>query len=256
MRPRHNTYKKPKLLLGYPIIFTPERSQQEYLSGDYVGMFSKLTYLTPGEPSALFKISFPNDAPNVLRLHIKYPHTEYRLPDALKSLEDTVRRISNHERAVNPEHDDMFCHITYDRKFVGTNETHRMPGFHVDGFQGNTKPYHRVEHSYVAVDKYPTEFSLRGYDLRHIDDWTHMFSVMDKLTDRRSVVPVEAGMVYLMSCYQVHRTPIMRRATTRTFMRITYAFEELEDNRNTINPCFPGQVYRERGDIRDVLLEY
>lgn len=254
-RPYHNKYIKPVISPDNPLYFCPVGEAKKHLSSQYVGKFSLDHFLMPEEPLPIGRYTLPVISPNILRMPIKYPGSQYRIPRMLKPILSLIETIADYEITYNALHDKSHCHITYERQFVLAGETQRMPGFHVDGFQ-KQGDYKTVEHSYILTDCYPTEFSLKGYDLSSFNSWTHMFSVMDKLTEMNTVIPVDSNTIYLMSCYQVHRTPKLPRSTWRTFLRVTYTPRELEDNRNTVNPLFPGQVYVIRDDIRNSLKEW
>lgn len=256
LRPQHNEYIKPELNhQGYSSFHHPEGEAWSGASWDEIyGVFNREHFQNPGHPVLLGKFPLPQ-APNVLRIPIKRPQTDFRLPKQLRVLEDLVRVSAQHECEVNPRVHDMHVHLTYHREFVLAGESQRMAGWHVDGFQGSHKASKPVEHSYIITNADPTEFSSVGYDLRHFGTWTHMFHVLDGRVDKGSTYEIEDHGLYLMTCYQVHRTKPVTKDRYRAFFRLTYAWEELKDNRNTVNPYFDGQKYPVRPDIRDILKE-
>lgn len=252
LRPHHNTYHKPSLIqLGKTELNVPVSSNIG-TAGSLGGLFNRARFRSPGLPVGICRHKLLS-APNVLRIPIKRPGTLFVIPEQLNGLRGLIEITAEHEATINPAIDDMHVHITHHREFVLHGETQRMPGFHVDGFQGLHKDYKPVEHSYIITTADPTEFSEVGYDLDHFNTWEHMFDKLDGLVDRSTVFETEEDMVYLMSCYQVHRTKPVTRSRYRTFCRVTYTHEELKDNRNTINPHFDGQVYPDRVDIRELL---
>lgn len=193
---------------------------------------------------------------NVLRMPLKFPKTEYKIPEELKSLFPFISRVAEYEAFINPKHDDCFCHITYDKSNVTAGEFHRFPGFHGDGVQGTKlTPKITVEHSYILVTSPPTEFCLQPFFLKHLDEAKHNFFLeLDKQARECNVYGSLPGHLYLIDPYMIHRTPKITSTVERVFVRITYAFTELQHPKNTVNPMFSGQQYDKRIDIRERLV--
>lgn len=193
---------------------------------------------------------------NVLRMPLKFPGTNYKIPVELKSLFPLISRVAEYEAFINPNHKDCFCHITYDKSNVGAGEFHRYPGFHGDGVQGtkiNTKVI--IEHSYILVTSPPTEFCLQPFFLQHLDEAKHNFFLeLDKQAKECNIYGSLPGHLYLIDPYMVHRTPRITSPVDRIFVRITFAFTELQHPKNTVNPMFNGQQYEKRIDIRERLV--
>lgn len=252
LRPMHNRYDRTRL--SAPMFSLAGCASAGKLPDEYVGKFSRGHFLSPGVPLLMGSVILPRDVPRVLRVPIKRPGSAYRIPGELWPLRTVLDHAICAEHASNHAANKMHAHVTFDRQFVIAGETHRMPGFHVDGFQGSHKAPKPVEHSYIAVSGEPTQFSDSGYDIRHLPSWAHAFAILGSLVRPSDVFDIEEMRLYRMSCYQVHRTPPVRRTGWRSFVRVTFAHEELEDNRNTVNPHFDGQSYRERSDIRDSLV--
>lgn len=219
--------------------------------------FSLDQYLYPRPPIDLGLIDdssiegYGSD-PNVLRMPIKFPETNYRLPCAVIELEPLIRRVAEYEVFINKDHDKCFCHITYDYSSVKAGEYHRFPGFHGDGIQGTKlTPKVNVEHSYILTSAPPTEFCIQPFFLKHLDEAKHnYFLEFDKQAKKANLYGTIANHLYLIDPYMVHRTPKIKRDVGRLFIRITYAFTELQHPKNTLNPLFEGQQYHKRVDIR------
>lgn len=195
-------------------------------------------------------------AVNVLRMPLKFPGTEYRIPSELEGLLPLISRAAEYEAFINPKHDQTFCHITFDRSEVKPGEFHRFPGFHGDGVQGTKiTPKVIVEHSYIIATAPPTEFCLQSFFLTHLDESKHNFFLeLDKQAKECNVYGSLPGHMYLIDPYMVHRTPAITQPVSRVFVRITYAFTELQHPKNTLNPLFQGQEYEKRVDIRERLV--
>lgn len=195
---------------------------------------------------------------NVLRMPLKFPDTHYRIPQALSALMPLIMRCAEYESFINPEHDKCFCHITFDRSKVEAGQFHRYPGFHGDGIQGTKlTPKVNVEHSYILATAPPTEYCLQPFFLKHLDEAKHnYFLEFDKQAKETNMFKSLPNHLYLIDPYMVHRTPHITETVQRIFVRITYAFTELQHPKNTLNPCFAGQEYEKRIDIRENLCKF
>lgn len=219
--------------------------------------FDLTQYLYPRPPidMGLVEESLYKCDVNVLRMPLKFSGTMYGIPEELKSLTGLIKRVAEYEAFINPNHEKMFCHITYDRSVVMPGQYHRFPGFHGDGIQGTKlTPKVNVEHSYILATSPPTEFCLQPFFLKHLDEAKHNFFLeFDKQAHECNVYRSLSGHLYLIDPYMVHRTPKIAEQVERTFVRITYAFTELQHPKNTVNPMFEGQKYQSRVDVRENL---
>ncbi len=192
--------------------------------------------------------------PSVLRIPIKYGNsTDIRLPKELFSIKDTLIRILQYDYHINPYFEEFFAHITIDNSLVRAGGTQRFEGFHGDGLQGGKfKQKLVVEHSYIFVDKHPTEVSLQPFFVAHInEDRYNIFKEFDKQVDRKAIYHTRPCHLYLIDPYIVHASPVIHEVTSRTFFRLTMTPTELLMPKNTINPMFDGQNYPARIDVRE-----
>lgn len=223
--------------------------------------FNKSNFMYPRPPIDMGLIDvapFFKGKNNVLRMPIKFPKTDYKIPSELSFLQPLIERVADYESFINKDHDKVFAHITFDRSNVDAGEHHRFPGFHGDGFQGTKlTPKITVEHSYILTTSPPTEFCLQPFFLNHLDDAKHnMFLEFDKQANKQNVYGSIPNHLYLIDPYMVHRTPVIERKVERIFVRITYTFSELEHPKNTMNPMFPPYQYHDRIDIRQGLAPF
>lgn len=255
-------YTQPQLSSKDPEYFIPEKVFHPIIDAEnpaYNSLFQPFSlgqYLYPRPPIDMGLVdNEPDECPNVLRLPLKFPGTEYRVPSDIYTLSKLIRRVADYEKFINPDHDRTFCHITFDRSLVNPGEFHRFPGFHGDGIQGTKlTPKVIVEHSYIICSNPPTEFCLQPFFLKHLDESKHNFFLeFDKQAQRGNIYTSLPGHLYLIDPYMVHRTPEIEWQVSRYFMRITYAFTELQHPKNTLNPLFSGQAYEKRHDIRENL---
>jgi hypothetical protein len=259
-------YEHPVLSAENPIEFEPKGLWTPTIDADniaYRSMFQPFNlnqYLYPRPPIDMgLTEPIHGGSPNVLRMPLKFPGTIYKIPRELEALVPLIQRVAEYEkflctdRHVNP--DATFCHITCDFSNVSPGEYHRYPGFHGDGIQGTKlTPKVYVEHSYILTWDPPTEFCLQPFFLKHLDEAKHnYFLEFDRQAKEVNVYGSLPRHLYLIDPYMVHRTPKIKQRTSRLFLRITYAFTELQHPKNTINPLFDGQEYHKRIDIRENL---
>ncbi len=265
-------YNQPSLSKDNPFKFYPKGLWTPTIDADniaYQSMFksfnlSQYLYTRPPIDMGLVEGIEENRCPiNVLRMPIKYPKSstwvnngnEYLVPQELKNIVPLIERVAEYEKFINKDHDYCFCHITYDFSAVKSGEYHRFPGFHGDGIQGTKlTPKIEVEHSYILTTNPPTEFCLQPFFLKHLDEAKHnYFFEFDQQAKKENVYGSLPNHLYLIDPYMVHRTPQITKDIDRLFIRITYAFSELEHPKNTINPLFDRSEYAERIDIRQNL---
>jgi hypothetical protein len=198
--------------------------------------------------------------PNVLRMPIKYPGTDFRLPPEISPFWELIERVAEYEAGFNERIDECFAHFTVDRTIVTREVTHRFLGFHADGVQGakfSQKKYTPIEHSYIVASAPPTEFCLQPFFFGHLSDSRHnIFHEMEVQARRANIYGTIPWNVYLIDPFMVHRTPPIAQTVERIFIRVTFTYTELENPHNTRTPLFPEQVYPERHDIRKFLTLY
>lgn len=195
----------------------------------------------------------------VLRCPIKAAGSEELIvPAELQRLEPLIRYILELELHVNPKFVDFWCHVSFERTQVQAQASQRVPGWHVDGFQGVRVPRHQIEHSYLWADVAPTEFCIQPFFITHLDAGRH--NIFDELMSQARSDNTYAGLpghVYLIDPYVVHRSPVVEQAGCRSFFRMTFTETELEDTNNTRNLSLAmPQEYAPRIDVRDRFYPY
>jgi hypothetical protein len=260
-------YSQPTLSTDNYISYKPECLWTPKIDADNIAYFTLFQpfninhFLSPRLPIDMGLVDtreWKNCKTNVLRMPIKFPETDYHIPRELEILFPLIKRVLDYESFINPYHDQTFSHITFDQSFVEANKYHRFPGFHGDGIQGTKiTPKVNIEHSYILTTKPPTEFCLQPFFLKHLDEAKHnYFLEFDKQAKDVNIYSSLSNHLYLIDPYMVHRTPEIKQDVSRIFVRITYAFTELQHPKNTYNPLFQGQQYNKRIDIRENLCEF
>lgn len=217
--------------------------------------YNLLHFLSTRLPIDMGLTELNSPAVNVLRMPLKFPGTTYQLPAELDCLKGLIQRVASYEAVINPYYQETFCHLTFDKSIVEPGTYHRFPGWHGDGIQGTRlTPKINIEHSYILSSAPPTEFCLQPFFLKHLDEAKHnFFYECDKQAREVNIFKSLPNHLYLIDPYMVHRTPKILETTERIFLRITYAFSELQHPKNTINPMFAEQVYEQRIEVRENL---
>jgi hypothetical protein len=222
--------------------------------------FCKEKYLYSTIPLHIgeFKIKFiDSDIINVLRCPIKISgnRTIY-LPDKLLFLKDFIEYCCVYENCFNKRFDELFAHITVDYKIIKAGDTQRVPGWHVDGFQGAKFPIkHEIEHSYLWASKGGTEFCVQPFFISHIDDSKYLiFDEMNKQANGPIFKCLDSN-VYIIDPYMVHRSPLMLSNTPRLLVRLTFEYQKLLDPNDTQNPSLKFDIPY-KYDIRNRLCKY
>lgn len=195
---------------------------------------------------------------NVLRIPIKMAgNREIVLPNELSFLQGFVEFCSIYETSFNSRFEDLYAHITVDYKEFEKGHTHRVSGWHVDGFQGAKFPIkHEIEHSYLWSSTLGTEFCPQPFFVDHIDDSKYLvFDELVKQAREENIYQCLPSNIYIFDPYMVHRSPEAIEDTKRLLVRITFEYQKLLDPNDTINPQLPFKTPY-KYDIRNRLGEY
>jgi hypothetical protein len=196
----------------------------------------------------------PTQVINVLRCAIKNSgNREIVLPVELDFLKEYIMFCCTYETSFNKRFEDLFMHITVDwNPCIKKGGTQRVPGFHVDGFQGSKFPEkHEIEHSYLWSTSFisedvennglnrgsGTEFCVQPFFISHIDESKYLiFDELNKQANELNVLKTMDGNVYIFDPYMVHRSPVVNTDTSRLLVRITMEYQKLLDPNDTVNP--------------------
>lgn len=146
-------------------------------------------------------------------------------------------------------------HVTWEAGWVEAGTTQRIPGWHVDGFQGVRQGPHATEASVFWCDALPTEYCVQPFYLTHLDPSRH--NAQEALVAQAQEVNALAGRsggLYLIDPYCVHRGAHATERVWRNFVRVTVADVPLDDPGNTRNVGLRGcQDAPDRLEVRDRL---
>lgn len=261
------TYTEPEITKGEetPIpdtsLTVPRVSPNHPFYRHHDTIFNLENYLYVNPPIDLgledFDLKVFSQQPKILRLTIKQPNTGIRLPKEIPDcISYWVNQNVKYEAGFNKNIENTFMHLTIDDA-QHDNTTQRLPGFHVDGFQGaklrDETRYDIIEHSYILASDPGTQICAQPFYLQHLEAARHnSFFEMDKQAKPENIRSLLGWHTYLIDPYMIHRTPPALTGR-RIFMRLTVCYQELENPNNTQNPSFSKNNYPERHDIRQFL---
>lgn len=197
---------------------------------------------------------YPPRAQKILRMCVKLPRGELRLPQELNWLSPALIAAIRYQEATVP--DGCYSRYIYITVRVGEVNTRTDDVWHVDGF--SMRVPHVPEQNYIWADRGPTQWLEQKFPLP--DDFDPMrhnlhmyFNTYGHPANIRTLDPCT---MYQIDPYCVHRRdPETTGMKQRAFLRISFIPIEIEDDTCTPNPRLPLGPYN-RGDIRKTLVPY
>lgn len=186
-------------------------------------------------------LNTPDDRQYVLRMLIKEPFGEFQIPNELEWLEPLVSRAYAHQLKMGVRQ--PFCHVTVRH---GEVTSEKDDEWHVDGFSMNVT--HLPEQNYAWVNRYPTEYMERGFDIpEDFDPQKHNIHLLfqDLMNGDEDVKTFDEETVYCFDPYVLHRRPEVPTGIERTFIRVSFTPMEIKDVNNTQNPLIPRDYDRD-----------
>lgn len=193
----------------------------------------------------------------VLDMPIKFPNSDYRIPEELVSIIPLIKKIATNEHSINPKIDDYYCYLTLDRRLVKAGNTTRKAGIHVDGFQGaRLGEKLPVDHSYLLANVLPTLFYEQAFKVNN--NWDKMchnyFEGFAQQKVDGSVRTYPNNSVLLVDAYCLHEAPMVLEDTYRTFLRMSYTVREFDRLGNAHNGMFEYEWEMFPRDIQSTLI--
>lgn len=211
-------------------------------------------HLPFGKPVVDFgicNVTPPTESQMILRMMVKRPGMEYRIPDFLSWLAPLISRLEGVQRVNNIPTE--FVYITV-RHGVVSSITDDL--WHVDGFSMRTP--HRPEQNYIWTDSQPTEVLNQKIILpSDFDPMRHnIHNYFQDVAKDENIETLQARTLYGIDPYVIHRRPQGTQGTWRTFFRISFIPIEIEDDTCMVNPLILKNKAYGRGDIRHRLERY
>lgn len=238
-------------IVPQPDVPVPAIPLESPIIKDLNTMWDLSKFLTPRVPVSVGRLN-PEElsrfsqwgVPRVLDLPIKFPGSDFRLPQELAQFKEVVQKVVNYERAVNPQcYDEYYCYLTVDQRVVTEGQLQREAPCHVDGFQGaRWNPKVRINHTYTVGDVLPTIYYPQPFDFSQLDEAKHdFFWEMNRqvaLNNSRYTWHSEPGEITLMDAYSVHRGTQASETTPRTWVRLSFEVRQFDRLGNAHNPMF------------------
>jgi hypothetical protein len=224
-------------------------------------------FLIERKPVSLGKINSDQMAifcepnvPRTLDMPIKFPGSNFRIPNSLKQFKDVIEIVANYEAQINSKcFDEYFCYMTVDQGFVKPGSLQREAPCHVDGFQGaRWNPKTRINHTYVIGNAIPTTYYVQPFDLRHLDEAKHNFfwemnNIVAKTKSAHAWQP-EDGEINMIDAYTVHRGTEATEPVMRTWIRLSFEVRKFDRLGNAHNPMFQYDWEMVKRDIESLNL--
>jgi hypothetical protein len=191
-----------------------------------------------------------------LRTPIKAAGTDtVQIPTEMAPILPVIEHALETFAAWYPDWTNRHVHVTWEAGWVEEGTTQRVPGWHVDGFQGVRQAPHASEASVLWADALPTQYCVQPFFLDHLDPSRH--NVQDAMVNQAQETNAYTGLpagLYLIDPYCVHRAAVAPARTWRNFVRVTVADVRLDDPGNTRNVGLKGpQETPARLEVRDRL---
>ncbi len=202
-------------------------------------------------PLGLQDYDLPANRQYILRMMVRSPESNgFRIPDELSWLQETIFNTDILQKWMGLKNEYVYVTV---RHGIVTSETDDT--WHVDGF--SMRREHLPEQNYIWSNVEPTEYAEQAFPIP--DDFDamrhHLHWYLDERVRQENIKRCEAGRIYLIDPYCVHRRPKQTVGIHRTFWRISFINIEIEDGQCQQNPLMPVKTYSNQ-DIRNILVRY
>lgn len=231
-------------------IYIPQKEESPIIA-DLNSIWDVKKFLTPRIPVTLGKLTNEEQklfsqkgVPRTLDMPIKFPGSNFRIPQTFEQFIPVIQKVANFEKAMNPDcFDEYYCYMTIDQGLVKPDTLQREAPCHVDGFQGaRWTPKVRINHTYVIGDSIPTSYYVQPFDFSQLDEAKHnFFWEMNKIvaeTNAQYAWQPESNEINLIDAYTVHRGSEATQETFRTWMRLSFEVRKFDRLGNAHNPLF------------------
>lgn len=206
------------------------------------------------DPEALNKAALPC----ALNMRVRNPNDDWFYlpapyadePNLLSMLQQSIRA----EAQLNPDWRTYGSYLTVDHRLLPAMASHRGAGWHFESMQGEKYPQKLPACQFFTVaTTAPTEFFTGAVDAHGLhesrDDWFRQLARQVEASIAEAATPEQRaamfhigrpGEIKAFSSYQLHRSPTMPHAGTRTFVRLEFTQKTLETEGDSRNPLLPG----------------
>jgi len=201
-----------------------------------------------------YELECPHDRQYILRMMIREPHGEFKIPTELEWCEDLIVKCDAKQKEHNLNH--SFCYITVRH---GLLDSETDDEWHTDGYSEMIT--HLPEQNYIVTSNSPTEYI--GLPIAFPEDFDakkhNLVTYINSEVERKQpkVLKAQSNKVYVFDPYVIHRRPVGIEGKMRTFVRVTFVPVEIMDDNCTPNPLLAIRRYNRTADtVRGKLIEY
>jgi len=131
---------------------------------------------------------------------------------------------------------DRYCYLTMDCGWVNPGYTQRVPGWHIDGMQGDEVEVKvPCDYTFTWCSALPTIYSPQGFSTEGID--VSKDNIFEHLGKQVSIQQESlAYMLYASNSYSVHKCMLAKEPVFRDFVRLSFTYVPITSVKMTINP--------------------
>ncbi|BBB57699.1 hypothetical protein MPCS_01710 (plasmid) [Candidatus Megaera polyxenophila] len=249
----------PPLLSNSGYVLNPQKIEvdRNRLNNDHRSIISSINaYFDPkkfsekaDKPISVGFLKQPNEFSkwNLLmqpqNLPIKFPFSNYRIPQELSQFMEAIQIVANYWHSINPQYADYYyCYFSVAQSEVPPGCFQRRGHLHTDGFQSHWLDVPLfTDFTFIVSDTASTEFYLQEFDISKLDTTVHnYFKYFAQNLKVRSLKLREPYEIVGMDAYTLHKS--IRNSYSyhikRTFIRIMYSVIRWPSQGNAYNPMF------------------
>lgn len=201
-----------------------------------------------------YELKCPFHRQYILRMMIKEPHQEFKIPEELEWCREMVEKCNNIQIENNIRH--SYCYISVRH---GKVDTKTDSEWHTDGYSEVLT--HIPEQNYIITSNEPTEYVEMPIDFpEDFDALKHnIVSFINKEIEKKNpeIKKAKENTMYVFDPYVIHRRPLSAKNKKRTFVRITFVPIEICDDACFDNPLMEKRIYnRNANTTRNKLTNY
>lgn len=180
--------------------------------------------------------------PQPQNMPIKFPNSDYRLPQELAQFEELVQMVADFWHSVHPSPEDYYCYLSLSQSVVPSGCWQRRPHLHSDGFQSAwIKKKLPCDMSFTVSNVRPTLYYQQRFPTEHLDPARDNF--FKDFEKKLVCAPIDCQAPYqvtMMDAYTLHRANknTSPDPVARTFVRMIFSVWKWDRSGNAHNPMF------------------
>ncbi|MFK4132326.1 hypothetical protein ACI2KR_08535 [Pseudomonas luteola] len=226
--------------------------------------FSLLNLRRGREPINVSTVSYkPEETQPVNHLLIKLKNSlEIKIPDCIDpAVQRFVNDCSQCMIQADLPYRGRYLYLTVDNRPVKAGSTQRMPGWHLDGLQGEEVPF-KLPACFVFswTNQLPMAYTTQAFEVEKLNFRKHnIFDSLGAQVFNDSVFRLNANHLYLMNAYQLHQgVKADHDILDKLFLRLYVSELPITSRRMTINNKidYPYPIHTTTGEIPQDLITW